>query len=497
MTNHSFSHCHALATGTCLKKNYIIQNVLGIGGFGITYSGIRKDTGNLVAIKEYFPSSLAVRTEQEGLFSLHPFPEKNTEVFNKGRQRFLNEAQILKKLQYLKSIVSVYDLFEENGTAYIVMEYIEGLTLNQYVNENGTFTFPEILNLMVPVIQDLAEIHNKDLIHRDISPDNLILSTDNQLHLIDFGAASKDNPEKNQNTVILKAGYAPPEQYIANGKIGAWTDVYSLCATIYFALTGTAPTEAIQRLEQNSLEPLSNINDLLPWQSAALEKGLSVRPADRFRNMHELYISLMEAPHNERTIAGSNLSRKNKYKIKKYRYRGTSNYFATIISLVCLTILLVFYLPSIVSQHNATKNSSSPATTSSLSNSTTESPMPSAIFTPKKSSDTKLLTMPDVTNITLKKARNKLKKLDSSIKIKVVRKYNTRKATGQIISQSVKKGTTFSKGQLSSIRLTISKGKQPVKTTAPAKTVTPTKKPKQSSDYNVKANDDYVSIPLE
>lgn len=495
---HSLSRCHALSSGIFLHQKYKIENVLGTGGFGITYSGIHIETGNRVAIKEYFPSSLAVRTEQEGLFSLCPFPENNTEIFLKERDRFINEAKILKELQTLESIVSIYDLFEENGTAYIVMEYIDGLPLYQYVTENGTFTFPEILSLMIPVIQDLAEIHNKGLIHRDISPDNLILGTDNQLHLIDFGAASQDNPQKNQNTVILKTGYAPPEQYIATGNIGAWTDVYSLCATIYFALTGSAPSEAMQLLEQNTLIPQIQINGLLPWQTAALEKGLSVRPADRYQDMRELYLAFVKVPQNEKTIVGSK-----QHPAQKLRgffpgsYSSIGNGMAILISFTCLVILLYFSLPLLLKHENTSKEQNISVVTPVVSSATPEPSDSSITSLSEETGDTNLLTMPDLTKTSLKKAQQILKNLDASIKIHVVRIYHPKKEKGQIIAQSVAEGTTFTPKHLSSIQLTVSKGKRPIKKETSKTTASPTKKPKENSDYDVKENDDYISIPLE
>ena len=292
MTEDLFSGCQSLPAGTCLHGVYEIMETIGAGGFAVTYRGIRQDTGEVVAIKEYFPPSLAVRTKQEGFYVLHPFPEKNTGLFQKGLRRFVNEAGILKSFQNLESIVPVYDLFEENGTAYLVMEYINGLTLGQYVTENGTFTFPEISALIAPVIRSLADIHARGLIHRDVSPDNLILGTDNRLHLIDFGAASRESAGDTKNTVIIKAGYAPPEQYLPSGKTGAWIDVYAVCATIYFCVTGHAPAEAMRRLDAGSRQPLPHLGHLLSWQYAILEKGLQLRPADRFQSAGELYAAL-------------------------------------------------------------------------------------------------------------------------------------------------------------------------------------------------------------
>ena len=506
MTGNSLPHLHALPPGTCLNQAYCIQSVLGEGGFGITYRGIMRDTGTVVAIKEYFPPSLAVRSRQEGVFMLYPYPDKNAESFRQGRVRFLNEAAILRSFQRLECIVSVYDLFEENGTAYIVMEYIEGLTLRQYINENGTLTFPEISELILPVIQSLAEIHDKGLIHRDISPDNLILGTDNNFHLIDFGAASRQNYAATQNTVILKAGYAPPEQYISNSKIGAWIDVYALCATIYFALTGSAPAEALHRLDAGSPEPLSGLSHLLAWQRTILEKGLQLRPADRFQNMHALSSALKGIPEKDRdstvfhvSPATNGTDIKTRLKsagFRKIRRRSSRTYISVIITAVLITVAASAFF--IISANQTPSESPVPPQEQQSDN--TVSPQPTVVQTTAPTTSPKLLTMPDLTGKTLKSAQKKLKNLDSSIQIKTPYSYSKNIATGKIISQSVVKGVTFSKKQISSISLEISKGRKPSASTAPSASSTPkpTKKPDNGSDYHVREDDDGLSsIPLD
>ena len=343
MYKDSLNMRHALVPSSCLKHRYIIKDVLGEGGFGITYSGRDKTTEKHVAIKEYFPSGLAVRTEQADDFLLCPVSGKREELFLHGRQRFLNEAKILKEFQHLEGIVSVYDVFEENNTAYIVMEYIEGLTLGQYIEENGCLCFAELVPLITPVMQDLSAVHKKKLIHQDISPDNLILGIDNRLHLIDFGAASHENISGGQHTVILKAGYAPPEQYISDSRTGAWIDVYALCATMYFALTGSPPSEAIHRLEQESLEFPDTVTDMLPWQKAALEKGLHIRMSRRFCNMEELYDAIMYAPDikTQVTMTGVSLTRKEKQKIRRMRYRFKLPLFFSLLLFVLAGVLLI------------------------------------------------------------------------------------------------------------------------------------------------------------
>lgn len=288
---------HILPEGTALPHNYIINKVLGEGGFGITYSGTINLTGEKVAIKEYFPNGLAHRELSSiNAHSILPLYGME-EAFEKGRQHFLNEASILKEFQNLNSIVSVKDVIETNGTVYLVMEYIDGITLKQYVKENGALSFQELLPLMKPVIQSLIQVHKQGLIHRDISPDNMMIGIDNQLHLIDFGAASIENGHDEKTmTVILKSGYAPPEQYLSDGKQGAWTDIYALCATMYMTLTGFAPPESIRRIQQEELPSLAEHADISSWQADAIEKGMNLNAAERFQNMESLYQALIIPP---------------------------------------------------------------------------------------------------------------------------------------------------------------------------------------------------------
>ena len=502
---------HALPPSICLKHTYLTEDVLGEGGFGITYSGKNKATGKHVAIKEYFPSGLAVRIEQEDAFFVRPVSPKNEEPFLRGRKRFLNEAKVLKEFQYLDSIVSVYDVFEENNTAYIVMDYIEGPTLKQYIDENGCLCFTELLSLMAPVILALSIVHKKKLIHRDISPDNLILGMDNHLHLIDFGAASQENTAGGKHTVILKAGYAPPEQYIPDSKTGAWIDVYALCATMYFALTGNPPFEAIHRLEEDSLE-FPDIPDLLPWQKAALEKGLHIHMSKRFRSMEEFYDAITTAPEPETqvTVTGIPLTKKEKQKIRQIRYRLKIPLFISL--LLFLMAFISFIIPAVKSHPMPTE---SPALE-------TASPQASSI-PPKASALTAPLSMPKLSGLPLKQAKQVLKKLDDNIYIETSKEYNSSIKKGRVISQSVVDGTLFSQGQISTILLTVSRGKKPKpsasprKDTKPKTTETPkttpksqvtpqpkaTQKPekstkKPSSDYHVTPeDDDFVTIPFD
>lgn len=493
MTKNSFPHLHALPSGTILNHMYQIEDVLGEGGFGITYRGIISKTGATVAIKEYFPPSLAVRSQQEGEFMLSPYPKKNDTMFQQEKERFLNEAAILKSFQNLACIVSVHDLFEENGTAYLVMEYIEGLSLRKFINENGTLTFPEISTLIIPVIQSLAEIHERGLIHRDISPDNLILGTDNKLHLIDFGAASHKDYTNSKNTVILKSGYAPPEQYDSNSRIGAWLDVYALCATIYFCITGSAPAESIHRPDSASSNSLSELSGLLAWQRAVLEKGLELRPADRFHNMYALMSALKGSPEtdNDRTVIHSTTGIENRKRLKKSRHFPGKIFIPVLLG--SLTFIILAAAWTIITRNHS---SGEPPISAQTSSYPTENPTPAPTTEPPAlpTADSGFVAMPDLKGMTVKSAKKRLKKLNPSIRVKTTVSYSKKIPNGKIIAQSIAEGTVFSPKNLSSISLSVSKGPRPP--VAQTATPRPSKKTDKDTGYHVREEEGLSPIDL-
>lgn len=285
-----------IAPGTILYGDYVIETVLGEGGFGITYLAYRQETGEKVAVKEYFPFQFAVRKKDscEVLVA-----EENREEYDRGKVRFVKESSILKEFRYLQGIVKVWDCFETNQTAYIIMDYIDGVTLKEYVASHGSMEYPELLEMMSPILKSLITLHKHGVIHRDISPDNLMIGMDNNLYLIDFGSA-KEMEYGKTTTVLLKEGYAPPEQYLHDGELGAWTDVYALCATIYTALCGKVPIDAVARLQGKELVPLSAQGVVLEeWQWNAISKGMCMRTAERFRDVGALYDALTVAPTQE------------------------------------------------------------------------------------------------------------------------------------------------------------------------------------------------------
>lgn len=279
---------YSLQRNTGLIGRYVIQKVLGQGGFGITYLGIDKLYGNKVAIKEYYPQKIAMRKAQyEDVVTVTSIEEKNN--YNKGKKRFLDEAQVMARFNKNEGIVKILDFFEANNTAYIVMEYLEGITLKQYLGKYGVIQFRNLIEMMLPLREALIEIHSQGLIHRDISPDNIMVQHNSKLKLMDFGVARDYTESGNKSlTVILKPGYAPPEQYQTHGVQGPWTDIYALCATIYKCLTGITPPDAIARVMDDKFkEPDQLDGKLSPDIKKILWKGMNIFPEERYQDIVE------------------------------------------------------------------------------------------------------------------------------------------------------------------------------------------------------------------
>ena len=279
---------------TVLQNKYMLGRVIGVGGFGITYIGWDLNLQTYIAIKEYYPDSLASRDISHSFTQVIP-NDSTKDVYDKGLKRYVEEAQNLSKFYQLQGIVSVKDFFYENGTGYIVMEYINGINLKEYLNNaGGKLDEATVLALMKPALESLYQMHKSGLVHRDISPDNIMVDKDNKIKLIDFGSARGQSSETDKTyTVILKHGYAPAEQYYAKGNQGPWTDIYSLCATMYKMLTGQVPPNSVERMEQDDyINPTSMGVAVSQRTELVLRKGLAVKVSDRYQNIGELLTDL-------------------------------------------------------------------------------------------------------------------------------------------------------------------------------------------------------------
>lgn len=283
-----------LSPRSVLDGRYFVGRVLGHGGFGITYLAWDMNLEVLLAIKEYLPREVANR--EAGSSTIKPFSGQAEENFTYGLDKFSEEARTLAKFHEHPGIVTVHNFFRANGTGYMVMQYVGGATLKQYlVSQGGRIGYDLAVKILMPVMDALRELHGVGLLHRDISPDNIYITDSKRVKLLDFGAARYAAGEHSRSlSVILKPGYAPEEQYRSKGKQGPWTDVYALCATLYRAITGKTPPEALDRMDDDELKAPSVLGIALPPPAeAALMKGLAIRGGNRWQTAHELQDALM------------------------------------------------------------------------------------------------------------------------------------------------------------------------------------------------------------
>lgn len=281
-----------LSPGTTVGRRYEILDVLGIGGYGITYRGVDSHLERYVAIKEFFPSFWVTRFVERGLdVRCQTGMEGN---FAKGKERFLDEARTLVQLSSIPAIVRVNDYFEENGTAYLVMDFLDGKHLKQVADGfGGRIPADVLLPVMEPIILALKQVHAKGMVHRDISPDNIMMLEDGSVRLIDFGNA-RDTTDDRSMTMAMKQGFAAPEQYRSKGQ-GSWTDVYGICATMYYCLTGKLPPQALERLTGAPFPTPREMGvQINPAQEQVILDGLELYVNRRIQNMEELHTRLYQ-----------------------------------------------------------------------------------------------------------------------------------------------------------------------------------------------------------
>lgn len=283
---------HQLRPGTLLSRRYLVGTAIGQGGFGITYIGRDTRLDMKIAIKEYYPAGYANRNTQ--VSSDITITDKEQRLFiEEGKKKFIQEARTLALFNDNAGIVNVRDFFEANQTAYIIMEYLSGEDLRRCL-KRSLFTPNQIFALMAPIFDALEKIHGENMIHRDISPDNIMMLSNGTLKLMDFGAVRQLNSADPKSvSVVLKAGFAPEEQYRSKGILGPWTDIYALCATIYKCITGITPDDSLQRGSKDELQWPSELGiPITARQEAVLKKGLAVKQEDRFQRVGEMMAAL-------------------------------------------------------------------------------------------------------------------------------------------------------------------------------------------------------------
>ena len=284
---------YALPAETVLSGRYIVGTVVSYGGFGIIYRAWDRRVGGMVAVKEYFPTEYLNRTPGEANVSIY---ESKDQEFESGLFSFIEEARGTAKFSTYDNIVNVIDFFRENGTAYMVMEFMEGHTLKAEIEEKGgRLPWEQAVAIGTAVMDILSVVHAENILHRDVNPNNIMICKNGQVKLFDFGAGRfPDSPGTNERKAILTVGYAPPEQYNDQGNQGPWTDIYALGATLYKAISGSTPTESQNREADfndglpDSLPQLSELCPEIPvYVNNAVMKAMAVQPDLRFRNAQE------------------------------------------------------------------------------------------------------------------------------------------------------------------------------------------------------------------
>lgn len=426
-----------LRPGMCLRDRYVLGRVLGEGSFGIGYIAWDCLLDTVVAIKEYFPASLVSRhiSEEDEDTNVYIYEKRESQKYQESLKKYLGEAKSLSAYYDLDGIVSVRDFFYANNTAYIVMGYVDGISVKEYVEKNGPIEGEKFLRMLEPVIQSLAKVHQTGVLHRDISPDNMLLTRDEKLVLIDFGAARKENINMTRSmTVVFKRGFSPEEQYRTRGQQGAWTDVYALCATAYYALTGKAPDESIQRVLEDDMPSLTEMTDVdLPMQQKrAFMKGMTVDFHHRYQTMDELYQGLYQQGRDKKHLGA---------------------WLAGAAAVVCCVALLGTGAVYGLHKHSQAKKDAIQ----------TEAPQQTAlaeVTTTPYAADVQEYQMISFKSMTKKEALKALAGQDTELSVQWKYRYSSRIKKGRIVTQSIPAKTRYRGETYSKIVLTISKGKR-------------------------------------
>lgn len=295
--NKSAGRNFALSAGSVLNDRYVVVKCIGSGGFGITYLTYDTVDEKKVAVKEYFPAGIAIRSP-DGI-TAEPISYRCKEDYFKGAVRFQNESELLLSLGGKTDVINMYDSFLQNGTVYYAMEYVNGITIRDYTGKYGKMTEGQALYTAVKIASDFVHIHSSGIIHRDLSPNNIMIGNDGRIRLVDFGNARPFSyDETNSMTVVLKPGYAPLEQYRHHGKHGPWTDIYSLGAVLYYSLTLKDPEDPMARYNDDS-EFCKGLSCIEPHFANIIKKMTSLQVCDRYKGGDELLKNLKNLKFSE------------------------------------------------------------------------------------------------------------------------------------------------------------------------------------------------------
>jgi len=470
-----------LEAGTVLQGRYVIEEIIGQGGFGITYRAKDTRVDVPVAVKEYIPQRQLSEKEAE------------------------RETKLAAKFYDLEGVASARDYFTEGNHFYIVMEYVKGISVKQYISQQGRMTGEETLQKMRPILESLGKIHEEGVIHRDISADNLMITEGNKLKLVDFGTArfTEEYLDKT-HTLIFKRGFAPVEQYRSRGKQGPWTDIYSLCATMYFMITGMLPDDAVERMIDDRTKSLNQIQGtgLSEKEASCIMKGLAVRPEDRYQNIREFYENLYQKDWYE-GLKMVQIEKDEKVKsaapftsfsttsllneIKSMRKVETRKKQLPRILLLVLFIGIVAWGLGMWSRRSENEavipqNSPMPTVEATAEISPTAEPMEEVVY-----------KINDYIGLTKKQLKEKTKELrKAGLKIEYTYKYSDKVKGGKIISQKPAEGKKYKDVSDITLAVIVSKGEKPQATPVQTakSTPVPTKNPEKKKEDDINFSGD-------
>lgn len=447
-----------LQKGAVLKDRYRIEKILGQGGFSITYLATDERMNVPVTLKQYDMSKSLTGEEAK------------------------REAQIAAGFYDLEGIAAARDYFEEQGIFFIVMEYVDGVNITDFIRQHGSMAGRDVLEKIRPILHSLSRIHDKGVIHRDVSGDNLILSADGKLKLIDFGAARQQVQDSERSyTLIYKRGFAPVEQCRSHGVQGPWTDVYAVCSTMYFMLTGIVPDDAVDRMIHDRVRSLEDFagTGLSREEAAVIMKGMAVEVKNRYASVRELYLALYdEEPGKEEHPAEANWT----YRESRKKRRQNTTYLAREVEqfyrrksrrrkYLPIAMFIIFLLAAtgfFLLRGSGTFGRRPSAVSVTERPGNTNSPKPETV---------KLKNYSGKLQSAVQKELKRYQK--EGLKLHIIKKYSTKKK-GTILFQSPAAGSVYGSWKEVTLSLTVSKGKKPV----PVKT----SKPEQNKPSNQNNN---------
>lgn len=337
---------YALAPNTILHGRYLLGVPLGQGGFGITYIAWDLEEKKKVAVKELYPSGHASRYSTGGTDVIWSGDRESKLLMVDGPAVFRKEAAKMQKLKDVPQVVQVCEVFTDNNTAYIVMDFVAGITLKDYLMENGPLNWDKTQKLLAPAIEAMIRVHKAGLIHRDISPDNMMIEPSGKIRILDLGAAKDLNTNSGASSMIVaKGGFSPLEQYSQRGGSGTWTDVYALAATICYTLSGKTLPASVDRVNgDGDMWEQPVYKKLPPHVLAALQKALAVSPKDRTQTMEQflsdLRLSKPDAKKADAKRADTTKQEVPKPEEKKKSGRSTAAIVALVL-LCCVAIVAI------------------------------------------------------------------------------------------------------------------------------------------------------------